>query len=792
MASNGNAPSRAAKDFIRSRIDRDLAEGRFGGVVTRFPPEPNGYLHIGHAKSICLNFALAAEYGGRCHLRFDDTNPLTEEEEYSLAIAADVRWLGFDWGSHLHHASDLFDRMWEVAEGLIRNGDAYVDSASEEEIREARGTVTEPGHPTPDRSLSPPENLDLFRRMRAGEFLDGSRVLRAKIDLASPNMLMRDPVLYRIRHASHYRTGDRWCVYPLYDFAHCLEDAFEGVTHSLCTLEFENNRELYDWILDRAGFSNPRPYQTEFARLNLDHTVLSKRKLIRLVREGHVTGWDDPRMPTLAGLRRRGVPPRAIRNFAEAIGIARSDSRVDPARLDFEIREVLNVEAPRFMAVARPVPLTVRNWPGGIRSIEAPLFPDRAEEGPTRTIGFEGALLVDAEDVALDPPPGWKRIAPGRIIRLRHACLIRCDEIRVDPRTGEVTEVLATADLTSFGSAGEGWKSSGTLHWVPSSSSIPAELRLYGHLFTVAEPEAGTPEGGDFTDFLNPDSLLRESGARVEAAIAGLGPEARVQFERKGYFAFDPDGDPSRPILNRIVPLRDGWERERRQSDTPETVRTPARPAAGAPRSGGGDRSSGPAGPSGGRVRERARRDDPSLMARYRRLQEELGLSEGDADRLTPDHPTTDFFEAALREHPDPVAVAGWMNNEVRALLGDEGRVGILPFDGRALGLLVALVAGGEVPRSLGREILSEMARSGNDPRELVKRSKAKVLADEGALREVIRSVLGDRPEKVAEYRSGKNSLLGLFMGDVMRRTGGVADPAVVRRILVEALGGGA
>ena len=403
-------PPTSGRDFVRQIIDRHEEEGRYDEIVTRFPPEPNGFLHIGHAKSICLNFGLAREYGGRCHLRFDDTNPLTEDEAYVRAIQRDVAWLGFDWGDHLYFASDYFERMFEVAEGLIRDGKAYVDSSSEEEIREARGTVTEAGRPTAFRDRSVEENMDLFRRMRAGEFPDGAHVLRAKIDLASPNMIMRDPVLYRIRHASHPRQGDDWCIYPLYDFAHCLEDAFEGISHSLCTLEFDNNREIYDWILDEAGFQEPRTHQYEFARLNVDYTVLSKRKLIRLVEEGHVDGWDDPRLPTIAGLRRRGVPAAAVRLFCDMVGVAKANSTIDVGKLEYAIRDTLNPVSPRYMAVMRPLKVTLTNWPEGHgETIQAPIFPDR-DDGPTRSLNLGRELWIEADDFIEVPPKGLSLI----------------------------------------------------------------------------------------------------------------------------------------------------------------------------------------------------------------------------------------------------------------------------------------------------------------------------------------------------------------------------------------------
>ena len=577
MDERSRRQSPAGRDFIRQIIDRHVDQDRYPEIVTRFPPEPNGYLHIGHAKSICLNFGLAAEYDGRCHLRFDDTNPLTEEEEYTEAMKRDVRWLGFDWGEHLYFASDYFERMYQVAERLIRDGKAYVDSSTEEEIREARGTVTEPGRPTAFRDRPADESLDLFRRMRAGEFPDGAHVLRARIDLASPNMIMRDPVLYRIRHAHHYRAGDDWCIYPLYDFAHCLEDAFEGISHSLCTLEFDNNREIYDWILDQAGFQEPRTHQYEFARLNLDYTVLSKRKLIRLVKDGHVSGWDDPRLPTLAGLRRRGVPPESIRLFCDMVGVAKANSTVDVGKLDYAVRETLNPVAPRVMGVTDPLRVVLTDWEEGREEIlEAPFFPD-AQDSPVRGLTLSREFWIERGDFSLDPPKGFKRLSPGAEVRLRHGYVIRCQEAVIEPGTGEVAELHCTHDADTLGRNPDR-KIGGTIHWVSGSDGVAAEFRLYDRLFRVPDPD-DAPEDGDFTDHLNPDSLVVARGFAEPAAVRGApgvpglsaseaAPwEARMQFERLGYFSRDTVFTPEAPVFNRIVTLKDTWARRGRASE---------------------------------------------------------------------------------------------------------------------------------------------------------------------------------------------------------------------------------
>jgi len=541
------------RDFIRDIIAADLAAKRHTSVVTRFPPEPNGYLHIGHAKSICLNFGVAQEFGGRCHLRFDDTNPTKEEQEYIDAIERDVRWLGFDWGSHLYHASDYFDQLYAWAEHLIRTGKAYVDDQSQKEMRANRGTLTEPGRNSPWRERGVEENLDLFRRMRAGEFPNGARVLRAKIDMASGNINLRDPVLYRILHASHPRTGTAWCIYPSYDFAHGQSDAIEHVTHSLCTLEFEDHRPLYDWLLEYLPVPS-RPRQYEFARLNLTHTVLSKRVLTELVRGGYVTGWDDPRMPTLAGLRRRGVPPEAVRDFVKRIGVAKANSVVDMAMFDFSVREVLNKTALRRMAVLRPLKVVIENYPEGqFEEIDAVNHPDNPAAG-TRRLRFGRELYVERDDFMENPPKKFYRLSPGREVRLRYAYFITCREVVKAP-AGEVIELRCTYDpQTRGGNAPDGRKVQATLHWVSAADAITAEIRLYNQLFARADPDVG-----NFAADLNPDSIELLTDCKLEPALATTNSAEPVQFERQGYFCPDPDSMPNHTVFNRTVGLRDTW-----------------------------------------------------------------------------------------------------------------------------------------------------------------------------------------------------------------------------------------
>jgi glutaminyl-tRNA synthetase len=829
-------------DFIRQIIDRDLAAGKHpGGIVTRFPPEPNGYLHIGHAKSIVLNFGLAGEYApARCHLRFDDTNPITENAAYVEAIQRDVRWLGFDWGEHLYFASDYFEAMYAFAEALIEQGRAYVDASPEEVIREARGTVKVAGTPTPDRDRPVAENLDLFRRMRAGEFPDGAMVLRAKIDLASPNMIMRDPVLYRIRHAHHYRTGDAWCIYPLYDYAHCLEDALEGVTHSLCTLEFENNREIYDWVIEHTPVPHT-PRQYEFARLNLDYTVMSKRKLLRLVTEGHVAGWDDPRMPTVAGLRRRGVRPQAIRAFCEMIGVAKADSRVDMGKLEYAIRDDLNHEAPRVLAVLDPVKVVLTNWPGARESsaeggaagvtewLDAPLWPHDVPREGTRRLPMSGELWIDRADFSEDPPKGFRRLVPGRAVRLRHGYVIRCDEVvtdadgrvlelrcRFDPATRSGGEAGLAEEERAGGAEGPqrpadaedpSWKPRGAIHWVSVPHALPAEVRLYDRLFRVANPDDPTPSelseartaaglkaddpDPDFLAYLNPASLLRRASAFVEPWAGEPREvkdeaEVRFQFERLGYFWRDPeDGTGERLVFNRIVTLRDSWAKgdadRTPERVSHETSRTPSRSAS--------DTSPQGAPP-------RAPDLPPEVRARAEVLAKEFGLSLVDAGIVARSEGDEAFFRAAVTAWEGPVApdsgaeaLANWFINTLPPLR--EGRdMEELPFGPEAFSALVRLVEEGTLSSRGGGEVLEVMAREGGDPAEVTKRLDLVQVSDDEALLPEVRAVVAEHPDKADAFRQGKTGLMGFFMGQVMRRTGGRADPERARALLEAELGG--
>ncbi len=561
-AESGPLPAEPAGggNFIRQIVAADVAAGKRGGaVVTRFPPEPNGRLHIGHAKAICLDFGIARDFGGRCHLRFDDTNPATEDVSYVQAIQQDVSWLGFDWGPHLHYASDYFGRLYDFAVELIRRGKAYVCELSSEEIAARRGSLTEPGTPSPYRERSSAENLELFARMKAGDFEPGSRVLRARIDMGSGNLTLRDPILYRIQRTPHHRTGTQWCVYPMYDFAHCLSDSIEGITHSLCSLEFVDHRALYDWVLDALA-ADPHPQQIEFARLNLSYTVMSKRLLKRLVEEGHVSGWDDPRMPTLCGLRRRGYTPAAIRSFCEDVGVARRENTIEFAKLEASVRDDLNRVADRAMGVLRPLRVVVENYPEGeVEEFELPNHPQDATRG-TRRVPFSRELWIERDDFEELPPPKFFRLAPGREVRLRGAYLVTCTGVAKDA-AGQVTELRCRYDAASRGGdAPDGRKVKGTLHWVSARHAVPAEVRLYETLFAVPDPN-DVPEGGDFTASLRPGSLERLSECYLEPKLAAARPGDCWQLERLGYVSVDPDSRPGQLVLNRTVTLRDSWSK---------------------------------------------------------------------------------------------------------------------------------------------------------------------------------------------------------------------------------------
>ncbi len=782
--SGGTTSNAPPSDFIRALVIRDNETGRWGGkVATRFPPEPNGYPHIGHAKSICLNFGVAAQFGGTCNLRFDDTNPTTEDMEYVHAIERDVRWLGFDWGDREFFASDYFEQLYQHAVHLIETGKAYVDSSNEEEIREYRGTITEPGRPSPYRDRSVAENLDLFARMRAGEFPDGSLVLRGKIDMAAKNMLMRDPILYRIlRDAHHYRTGDAWKIYPMYDFTHCLSDSIEGITHSLCTLEFENNRELYDWVLDNTAVEC-HPQQTEFARLKLSHTVVSKRKLLQLVQEGHVSGWDDPRMPTLSALRRRGYTPESIRSFCDIVGVAKTYNIIDIAQLEFSIRDDLNRQVPRVLGVLRPLKVVIENYPEDrVEELEAPYYPHDVPKEGSRRLPFSREIYIERDDFHEDPPEGFFRLAPGREVRLRYAYLVTCTGVVRDPETGEVAELRCRYDpATRGGDAPDGRKVRGTLHWVSAEHSLPAEVRLYDRLFLHEDPDG---QEADFKTFLNPQSLEILTGCRIEPSVAGAGAGDRFQFERQGYFAVDPDSTGKELIFNRTVTLRDSWakitgaaEHARRSTEAAEKA---ARKAAVKARQRRHSMAETPA---------EDRPLTPEQQAVYDRYLSELGLPESDARLIAQDLALRTFFARALEVSDQPKTIANWIVNELlRELKGR--KVKDLAADGSHLGELVNLIAGDTISGKIAKDVFAEMVATGERPRAIVAARGLEQLTGASDLEPLVERVLDSHRDKVAEYRAGKTALLGFFIGQVMSASRGRANPGQVRELLSQRLAG--
>jgi glutaminyl-tRNA synthetase len=788
----GSGGRETGTNFIREIVEQDLQEGTYGGrVVTRFPPEPNGYLHIGHAKSIVLNFGVAEAYQGVCNLRMDDTNPETEDVAYVASIKESVHWLGYDWGNRFYYASDYFEQLYQYAVKLVEKGLAYVDSLSDEEIRQYRGTVTEPGRPSPYRDRSGAENLALFEQMRAGAFPDGAHVLRAKIDLASENMKLRDPLLYRIRHAHHYRSGDDWCIYPMYDFAHPLSDAIEGITHSLCTLEFDNNRALYDWVLENCLEPEAlpqRPHQYEFARLNLDYAVMSKRKLLQLVEEGLVDGWDDPRMPTILGLRRRGVTPEAIRDFCERIGVTKVDSRVDISLLEHSIRDDLNYRAPRVMGVLRPLKVVITNYPeGDVEWLDAPHWPHDVPREGTRLVPFSRVLYIEQDDFMEDPPKKFYRLAPGREVRLRYAYIIRCDEVVKDPATGDVVELRCSYDpATRSGEGSDGRRVKGTVHWVSAAHALPAEVRLYDRLFSVPNPDEG-PE--DFKAYLNPNSV-ETVAAFIEPSVASDPAGTRYQFERQGYFWQDPvDSVPGRPVFNRIVALRDSWAKiAQRNGDKGKGGKGKQDPEA-APR---------PPKETVAKTPPKATASEPEpdpvaalapeQKARFDHYTGTLGLDRDDALILADDLALAEFYEEALAAYQNPAGIANWVIHELKREIKDT------PLDGMSFGpaqlaALVRLIDEDVISSRIAKDVFAEMVAQGGDPAAIVAREGLTQVADPDVLAPVVDRVLAAHADKAEQYRAGKAGLLGFFVGQVMRETQGRANPELTQELVRSRLG---
>lgn len=749
--------------FIRDIIDADVKAGRYGGrVVTRFPPEPNGYLHVGHAKSIVLNFGVAKEFGGQTFLRMDDTNPTTEDEKYVRSIQEAVHWLGFDWGDRMRYASDYFDQMYVWAEQLIGQGDAYVCSLSEEQMRQTRGTVTEPGTESPYRTRSVVENLDLFRRMKAGEFEDGKHTLRAVIDMSHPNMKLRDPPLYRIRHAHHYRTGDKWCIYPLYDFAHCLSDAIEGITHSVCTLEFENNRPLYDWILQKVGIVDP-PHQYEFARLNLTRTVMSKRKLNSLVKDGFVSGWDDPRLPTLLGMKRRGITPEALRRFCEEIGVAKANSLLELERLESVVRDDLEQRSPRAMAVLDPLRVVITNYPQDREeTFDVPAWPEEAGRDDRRAVPFSQVVYVERSDFEKVPPKGWHRLAPGAEVRLRHAYLIRCDEV-VEDADGRVVELRCSYDPESRGGqAPDGRRVRGTLHWVSGAHAVDAEVRLYDDLFTTDVPD-DVEEGVDWRQTLNPDSIIVKQ-AKLEPSLSGATGNDRFQFERQGFFVVDEDSSPGKLVFNRTLALRDTFAKKKA---APVAAKASARAAA----------------PVRDDRAERLSAEQAAAFARFT----SLGLSKEDALVLASEAELGAFFNESLKAYDAPKSLVRWVANELARETKNKA-LSTLPITPGSVAQLARLVDEGQVAGTAAKEVFDTLVRQGGDAAQIVQAKGLSRLSDE-ALAALVDEVLAKHPDEAERCRAGAKNLFGFFMGQVVRASGGRADAQAVRAELARKLG---
>ena len=756
-----------SRNFIESIIDGHRKTGAYDGRVrTRFPPEPNGFLHIGHAKSICLNFGLGLQYGGETNLRFDDTNPAAEEQRFVDSILQDVRWLGFE-PTRVVHASSYFDQLYAWAEKLVQDGRAYVCSLSLEEVRAQRGDLTTPGVPSPYRDRPVEESLTLLREMRDGLHPEGSHTLRAKIDMASPNVLMRDPLMYRIKHATHHATGDRWHIYPMYDYAHGLSDAIEGITHSICTLEFENNRELYDWFVDAVGFEQP-PRQYEMARLNLTYTVMSKRKLKQLVEDAHVHGWDDPRMPTISGLRRRGVPASALRTFCQKVGVAKANSTVDIALLEHTIRDSLASSSPRRFAVVDPIPLEVTTWPADSRKeFSVWDFPD--EQGAERTLSFSRTLYIDRSDIALDPPKGWRRLAPGARVRLRHAWVLTCDAIDVD-EDGRITKVYASHDPDTWGRQPTDGKVRGVIHWVDASSAVPLDLHLVDRLFTVESPGAD----GDPMTQLNPDALLTHA-AKGEPSLRDLPPGQHVQLERLGYFYKDPVSNHEALSLTRTIGLKDAWARKQTGPSPSTKVSSPTAPA--------GPRK------TKAEVREAWLAANPELAAAHSRYTQTHGLTDELADPITRHAASCAWFDRVLESVQNPSTGATWMVNGVLAHVEAEA-LDTLPFGPGELAELANMVEEGSLNTGLAKKTLAVMFENGVNPETIARTNKWVVLTDPDVLNTHIAAVLEANPNQLSAYRGGKKKLFGFFIGKVMGATGGTAEPNLLRKLLAAALEG--
>lgn len=749
-----------SKDFLRTIVEEDLHAGKYSEVVTRFPPEPNGFPHIGHAKSIAINFGIARDYKGHCNLRMDDTNPTTEDTRYVEALKDAVEWLGFQWEGNVRYTSDYFPELYQYAIELIKMGKAYVDSLSEEEIREYRGTVMEAGRRSVYAERSVEENLDLLERMKEGEFKDGEHVLRAKIDMSAANMKMRDPLLYRIRHAHHYRTGDAWNIYPMYDYGHCISDYLEGVTHSICTLEFENNRDIYDWVLDTLGLTSPRPYQHEFARLGINYTVMSKRKLLELVNENYVNGWDDPRMSTIAGLRRRGYTPESILNFCHLIGIAKANSMVDVAQLEFCIRDDLNTKVPRVMCVLDPLKVTIENYEGSV-ALDASYYPEDVPKEGSRKLPFSREIYIERDDFSENPPAGFYRLTPEQPVRLKHAYIITCKEVIKDG-SGNITEIIATYHPDSkSGSDTSGIKVKSAIQWVEANTAKTVEVRLYDRLYTCEAPEG--------VEDLNPDSLKIIKNALVEPALISEKPDVRFQFERQGYFYADPiDYTDEAPVFNRIVGLKDSWNKKNKADEGT------AKPERKAPE-------------KKVQIEGEVAPMSEVEQTRYAKYTNEFKLNSEVSNILARDEKLAVFFEAALSVHNSPITIANIVANEVARELKEKD-ASELKFTAAQIAELVKMIDDEIISNKIAKQVFEEMAQSGENPSKIVEAQGLVQISDPSVILPIIDDVMAKNPDNVEKYKAGNTKLFGFFVGQVLKATGGKANPQVVNDLVIEKL----
>jgi glutaminyl-tRNA synthetase len=747
-----------SKNFLRTIVEDDLKSGKYKEIVTRFPPEPNGFPHIGHAKSIFINFGIAQDYNGRCNLRMDDTNPTTEDTKYVEALKDAVEWLGYRWDGNVRFTSDYFPKLYEYAKELIKMGKAYVDSLSEDEIREYRGTVTQAGKRSKYAQRSVEENLDLLERMKNGEFAEGEHVLRAKIDMAAPNMKLRDPLLYRIRHAHHFRTKDEWKIYPMYDFAHCLSDYIEGVTHSICTLEFENNRDIYDWVLDTLQLEPPRPYQHEFARLNINYTVMSKRKLLELVEGGYVNGWDDPRLPTIAGYRRKGYTPEAIKTFCDQVGVAKANSVVDVSQLEFCIRDDLNKKAPRVLCVLDPLKVTIENYEGS-EIIDAPYYPHDVDKEGSRKIPFSREIYIDRGDFEENPPKGYYRLTPEQPVRLRHGYIISCKEVIKDDN-GNITEIRAEyCPDSKSGADTSGIKVKSAIQWVSAAEAKEIEVRLYERLYKSEFPEG--------IEDLNPDSLKIIKNALIEPAVITEKPDERFQFEREGYFYADPvDYTDAKPVFNKIVGLKDSWGKKKKEKQ-----------------------------PRAKKAEEKKVQIDgevapmtPEQEQLFERYTKELQLNNEVANTLARDEQLSSLYEAALQLVKKPLNLANIIVNEVAREIKEKG-MEALQFGAKELSELATMLDDEKISSKIAKQVFEEMATSGKSPATIVEEKGLVQISDPALIEPIIDEVIAKNPDNVEKFRAGNKKLLGFFVGQVLKATGGKANPKIVNELVAKKLG---